>query len=365
MTLDLFGDISNDYYYRSDIEKIELTNIFKKSWLCVGFTDDLHNHNDFITSQIGPHSIVVQNFRGKLRAFRNVCTHRFSRIQCDKKGNRQLMCPYHGWTFNSEGVPIGVPFNKQSFNLDETAKKNLALESYNIELCGRFVFVKMDKSGITLRDFLGKYYDALLHLTEICTDRFETASFEWNANWKMGMDNAAEGYHVPLVHSNSFALVLSLDLKIETECEHSLYTGNLTDRSLKWWNSVAKNINLIPSKIYPQYANFLIFPNIVITFSFGSLLTFQTLEPINSEKLRINSTAWLASNKSGAARDMVVESLTLFSETVRNEDKEICEIAQQGLQDLPVTRPPLLGSMEGRIKHFQRSYAKRMEQFFE
>ena len=59
----------------------ELEAVFKPSWLCLGFVDDLKSDRDFITAQIGPHSIVVQNFGGELKAFRNVCSHRFSRIQ--------------------------------------------------------------------------------------------------------------------------------------------------------------------------------------------------------------------------------------------------------------------------------------------
>jgi phenylpropionate dioxygenase-like ring-hydroxylating dioxygenase large terminal subunit len=29
----------------------------------------------------------VQNFKGKIKAFQNVCAHRFNRIQPDQRGN--------------------------------------------------------------------------------------------------------------------------------------------------------------------------------------------------------------------------------------------------------------------------------------
>jgi phenylpropionate dioxygenase-like ring-hydroxylating dioxygenase large terminal subunit len=354
------GLVPPDHYYRDDCLDRELERVFKPSWLCVGFTDDLVNHQDFITTEIGPLGIVVQNFRGELRAFRNVCSHRFSRIQCARSGNRPLTCPYHGWTYDERGQPVGIPFNTQSFGFGDAERAALRLDPYKVETCGRFVFVRMTETGPDLRDFLGGCYNALEHLTGVCTDRFETLSLEWDGNWKAGMDNAAEGYHVPLVHPDSFGQVLSLDLRIETDRDHSLYRGSLTDRSRKWWDTVGRGIALTPSDIYPEYTNFLIFPNIVITLSYGAFLTFQTIEPIDATRLRINSTAWLAGNRGGNARDVVVDQLKAFSHQVREEDRMICATAQRGLRDRASQRPAVLGEMEGRILHFQRAYARHM-----
>ncbi|MFP1130145.1 aromatic ring-hydroxylating oxygenase subunit alpha [Asticcacaulis sp. W401b] len=360
MYRDLLGQIPADAYVREDVLAAEIAQVFRPSWLCVGFTEDLKNHQDFITSQIGPHSIVVQNFDGELRAFRNVCSHRFARIQTEASGNRPLQCPYHGWTYNGEGHPVGVPLNKPCFNLTDADKAELALEVYALEVVGHFVFVRMEPVGPDLKTFLGDYHEELQHLSAVCTDRFETVSYEWEANWKLGMDNAAEGYHVPLVHADSFGLILSLQLEISSVPDHSRYTGKLKDRSLKWWHNVHKNLKITPSDRYPEYGNFLIFPNIVITFSGGAFLTFQTFDPIAPQRLRINSTSWLATNRGGQTRDLVVGELKTFSAQVRDEDAEICRVTQAGMRDVPDNRAPLLGQMEGRIAHFQKAWAKRM-----
>ena len=355
-----FGAIPADYYSRDDIAVLERERIFKKAWLCVGFIDDLKNHHDFITVNLGTLGIVVQNFHGQLKAFHNVCSHRFSRIQTECKGNRPLICPYHGWTYNEEGHLAGIPSNKRCFGFGDLEKKELGLTAYSLALCGRFVFVKVDAEGPSLKEFLGAYYDALIHLTEICPDRFESTTIEWDANWKMGMDNAAEGYHVPLVHSDSFAKVLTLNLEISIEGPHSLYLGKLTEGSLTWWGNVKKHCSLVPSTRYPEYANFLIFPNIVITFSYGSFLTFQTFLPDGVNKLTITSNSWLAQSKHGPVRETVITSLKEFSAKVRDEDKTICAISNKGISDLPNSRALLLGDLEGRIANFQKAYAQYM-----
>ncbi len=355
----LLGQIPADSYWREDVLAAEIEHVFKPSWLCVGFAEDLQNHQDFVTAQIGLHSIVVQNFEGSLRAFRNVCSHRFSKIQCEKAGNRVLQCPYHGWTYDAGGKPIGVPLNKQSFGLNDADKAALALQSYALETVGHFVFVRMSREGPDLRTFLGSFYDDLKHVSDVCPDRFEMESYDWAANWKLGMDNAAEGYHVPLVHAESFGLILSIDLDISTDVDHSRYVGKLKERSLKWWANVGRSIKLEPSTVYPQYGNFLIFPNIVVTFSAGAFLTFQTFDPTGPQRLRINSTSWLAKNNGRAARELVLDSLKSFAAQVRNEDAAICAVAQLGVREAG-SRPPLLGALEGRIAHFQQAYARYM-----
>jgi phenylpropionate dioxygenase-like ring-hydroxylating dioxygenase large terminal subunit len=37
--------------------------------------------------------------------FQNICTHYFKRIQTEESGNRSLLCEYHGWNYNKEGIP--------------------------------------------------------------------------------------------------------------------------------------------------------------------------------------------------------------------------------------------------------------------
>lgn len=354
------GLIPADHYYREDVLTAEIERVFARSWLCVGFVQDLAQPNDFLTFQVGPHSIVVQNCEGVLRAFRNVCSHRFARIQCTRSGNRPLTCPYHGWTYDAAGRPAGIPLNRQNFEFNDADKDALALKAYALETVGHFVFVRMNSEGPDLKTFLGSFYDDLAHVSEACPDRFEHEVLDWSVNWKLGMDNAAEGYHLPMVHSGSFSLILSTDLTLSTDAGHSRYTGKLRDRSRKWWDNVARAIELERGDLYPEYASFLIFPNIIVTFSYGAFLTFQTFEPTGTDSLRLTTTGWLGKNNGRAARDMVAESLRGFTKQVRDEDRDICQVTQAGMRDAPPQRPPLLGAMEDRIAEFQRTYMRLM-----
>ena len=353
------GRIPADAYWRDDVLASEIERVFKPSWLCVGFTQDLKNDRDFVTARLGPHSLVVQNFKGELRAFRNVCSHRFSRIQTEPCGNRPLTCPYHGWTYNADGIPFGVPQNAKAFGLDDAEKARLALQAYALETVGHFVFVRMSADGPSLRDFLGDVHDHLAHVSAVCSHRVESLTVDVAANWKLGVENGIEAYHHAMVHSDTFSSVLQQDIVMNAYGPHCTHEGALTDKSRHWWSVVADKARLTTSDRYRDYISFLIFPNIVTTFTAGAFFTFQVLTPASASTLRIASSGWLAEG-AGAAYAPVAGSLAAFSEKVRAEDQAICAIAQAGVAERGIDRAAMLGEVDNRVRHFQDAYAARM-----
>ncbi|ESQ93452.1 aromatic ring-hydroxylating oxygenase subunit alpha [Asticcacaulis benevestitus] len=355
------GHIPPSSYWRDDVLNEEMARIFKPSWLCVAFTDDLSSDRDFVTCEIAGHSIVVQNFKGVLKAFRNVCSHRFSRIQTEPCGNRPLTCPYHGWSYDAEGRPHGIPQNAAAFGLSEEDRTALALSAYELEVCGRFVFVRMQPGGPGLRDFLGRIYDDLVHFTEVCPKQISRTTLEWEVNWKIGMENAAEGYHTRMIHRDSLDPTLQDDLLVETIEDHTVFYRSLTQKTQKWWDHVARVVHMQVSDRFPKSVNWVIFPNIVILATHGASFVFQTFEPVSALRFRFKSTYWMADSRSGAATDIIARNLAEFSERVMGEDHGVCTLVQAGVQDVPTERPPLLGEPEGRIAHFQKAYARRME----
>ncbi|MFT3997461.1 MAG: aromatic ring-hydroxylating dioxygenase subunit alpha [Asticcacaulis sp.] len=352
--------ISPDHYWRTDVEALEMERVFRPSWLCVGFTDDLRNDRDFITARIGPHAIVVQNFKGELRAFRNVCSHRLSTIQTEPCGNRPLTCPYHGWSYDAQGVPIGIPANARAFGMDAQDREALALTRYELETCGRFVFVRMVPGGPDLKTFLGRVYDDLSHFSDVCPTRIAQNLLEWDVNWKVGLENAAEGYHTRMVHGDSLDATLKDELLIEYIEDHSVFYRSLSEKTQIWWEKVSRVIRLEASEKFPHSTNYVIFPNIVILATYGGSFVFQTFEPVAPTRFRFRSTYFMAKARPGPATDEVFRSLAEFSERVMGEDHDICTFVQAGVRDVPAGKRAVLGAPESRIAHFQQAYARHM-----
>ncbi|WP_109105505.1 Rieske (2Fe-2S) protein [Azospirillum sp. TSO35-2] len=134
-------------------------------WFHLCAEDELATANAFVTTRVGAVPLVAQNLKGRVVAFRNVCTHRFAVIHGEASGCGPLRCPYHGWSFDADGVPVGLPFNPTDFQLDAEGRKRLALHPASLARCGRLVFVRVAADGPSLEEELGS--DAFARLAAL------------------------------------------------------------------------------------------------------------------------------------------------------------------------------------------------------
>ncbi len=351
-------------YSAAEAFEREQETVFERAWIYVGLRDELARHQDFITKQIGRHSVVVQNFNGELRALHNVCSHRFARIQRAQCGNRPLSCPYHGWTYDADGVPLGIPGNKDFFGFDRAGKQARALRRFALEACGRFVFVRVADEGPDLKTFLGAYHDLLEHLSETFGGEFAAGTLPWAANWKIGVESVLEVYHVRAVHPETFQPFTKDDWICSYEADHSSGLTYLSDSSQRWWDGVARRLKLAPSQRLRDYDHFFIFPNLAIGLTNGALMSVQTYEPKSAESCSLAFKLYLADRNQAADREAAIfraatASLAEFNLQVLDEDREIAETVQIGSRQ--VGRRAVYGANEGRIMHFHRAYLDRLD----
>ncbi|OOG64080.1 hypothetical protein B0E46_09185 [Rhodanobacter sp. B04] len=197
--------LNPEYYLSAEIWQAEREQIFSKLWQYAGHAAQLAQPNDWILANIAGREVVVQNFAGELRAFSNVCSHRFSAIRSKPCGHGPLQCPYHHWTYNKEGVPRGIPLRNQFSELaDPGAIEKLALERWAVDRCGGLVFVRLAREGQSLREFLGATYPAMQAASESLIKVVREFEYTIEANWKVVIQNTLELYHIVAVHPRSF-----------------------------------------------------------------------------------------------------------------------------------------------------------------
>src|SRR5438270_12572104 len=134
---------------------LEERRIFERTWQLAGHVSSLSRPGSFLTARAGSQPVLVlRDEGGALRAYRNVCRHRGSRLlsgsgQC--KG--AIRCRYHGWTYRFDGSLIGVPEGLQ-FG-ERLNKAELGLMPIRVEaMCG-LVFVNLDPDSAPLADLVG------------------------------------------------------------------------------------------------------------------------------------------------------------------------------------------------------------------
>jgi choline monooxygenase len=194
------------YYRDPELAELEQQRIFARSWQLVGHVSQLPRPGDYLTGSAGVQPVlVIRAEDGELRAFRNVCRHRGSRLlngsgECGKA----IRCLYHGWTYRLDGELIGVPESRSVAGLD---KSELGLFPARVEtLCG-LVFVNLDVHAQPLAEQVAGLEERLapygIEGLELSGDWHSTQP----ANWKIVIDNYNEGYHVPIAHPGLMRLL--------------------------------------------------------------------------------------------------------------------------------------------------------------
>jgi choline monooxygenase len=184
----------------------EQAAIFARSWQLAGHVSDLAEPGRFVAVQVGAESaLVVRGEDGELRAFRNVCRHRAARLR-EGRGDcgKAIRCPYHGWTYRTDGRLIGVPEGRGFAGLD---KDQLGLMPARAETFAGFVFVNLDLDAQPLGEQLGGLAERLAPYGIERLTRFSESSSSQPANWKIVADNYLEGYHVPIAHPGLMRLL--------------------------------------------------------------------------------------------------------------------------------------------------------------
>ena len=181
----------------------EVDRVFKRIPLMLAMTAELRNPGDYKAMEaVGVPVLITRGPDGVARAFLNSCRHRGSQIAEQGRGNaKRFSCPYHAWSYNSEGALIGVYREQEFGSIDKSAHGLIALPC--TERAG-LIWVTLDpKSTLDPDVFLAGYDMALENFGFKDWYFFESRVLE-GPNWKIAYDGYMDFYHLPILHRNSF-----------------------------------------------------------------------------------------------------------------------------------------------------------------
>jgi len=193
-------------YLEPEIVRLEQEAIFERTWQLAGHISDLGEPGSYLTADVVDQPVlVVRDHDGEIRAFRNVCRHRGSRLlsgsgECGKA----IRCLYHGWTYRLDGRLIGVPEGREIDGLD---KSRLGLHQVRAEVFCGLIFVNLDPAAEPLGDRLAGLGERLARYDLPRLKRFGKGGDVQPANWKVVVENYIEGYHIPIAHPSLMRLL--------------------------------------------------------------------------------------------------------------------------------------------------------------
>lgn len=364
-------------YTSPEIFELEKKRIFDKVWLYIGHGSELKKNGDYRTRRLaGRDLIFVRDKNGEVAVFYNSCTHRGARLYREPSGNaRNIVCPYHGWVFNTEGKLLSLK-NETGFaeKLNDDGHLDL-IRVARLEQYRNFYFINFNPKAISLHDYLAGARDVI---DAIC-DQAETEqiilpgeqSYTVRANYKYLAENSYDGYHVTATHASYLDFLRDSAKGTPAEAKfdevmrnyatqgqvRSLGNGHAvlesfvpSGRAVAQWTPAmgakfkepieAKKRSLVErfgqeraDYIAETQKNLVIFPNLVINDIMA--ITVRYIEPESPNFLRVNSWALGPADENEELRAARLDGYVSFLGPAgfgSPDDIEMLELCQQGLE---------------------------------
>ena len=231
------GRVSKRVYTDSDVFRAEMDRIYGRTWLFVAHESQIRDPGDFVTAHIGDRPVIVaRHADGRVHVFANRCTHRGMRVCAARRGSkRQFICPYHGWTFGTDGRLVAIPRERGYGGRLGPGDPDLDLTpAARVESYRGFVFASRSADGPPLAEHLGE----MSHAIDNMVDRAPSGSLEMAAggfrqqyagNWKLHMENANDLMHASITHVSSIESAREVTGRLDGEEEHhalQMFKGN-------------------------------------------------------------------------------------------------------------------------------------------
>ncbi len=330
-----YGALPRRLYTDPELLEHEQRLIFERTWQLAGHVSSLPKPGSYLTAGAGSQPVlVVRDEEGVLRAYRNVCRHRGSRLlsgsgQC----KAAIRCRYHGWTYRFDGTLIGVP-EARAFG-ERLDKGTLGLLPARVEeLCG-LVFVNLDMDAAPLADLVGDLPERLAPYRISSLEAFGPGEDTQPANWKVIADNYIEGYHIPIAHPGLMRLVDYKHYGVECH-EHYVWfesplrkkrSSNRVERLYAQLVTPMPGLGESDRRVW-RYV--FIYPNTAIDLYPDQVTTWQIV-PHGIDRIRSVYGAYRPPHT--GPRTRLVQWLNWrLNEIVTDEDIDLVANVQQGLQ---------------------------------
>lgn len=189
-------------YLDEEYWKREVDTLFHKSPILLGLSSELPKPNSYSALENVPgfRILLTRDAKGKAHAFFNSCRHRGAPVASGRGCEPRLTCPYHAWTYSTDGSLMGVASENLFGKCD---KSKLGLFEIRVEERYGLIFGILDpEAPFDLDNFLGEFGPELEALNLAETIVLWTETFE-GPNWKFCRDGFIENYHFKSVHSQS------------------------------------------------------------------------------------------------------------------------------------------------------------------
>jgi benzoate/toluate 1,2-dioxygenase alpha subunit len=338
-----------------------MTHLFESNWVYLAHESQIPAPNDYFTTHMGRQPVVITRDKaGALHAFVNACAHRGAMLCRRKHGNKAgFTCPFHGWSFSNTGKLLKVKDAKtggypEAFGVNGShdLKKVARLQSYR-----GFLFGSLSSDVKSLEEHLGQSRVIIDQIADQAPNGIEVlrgnSSYVYDGNWKLQMENGADGYHVSAVHWNYSATmqrraadgVQTVDANGWSKSVGGVYAFE-NGHMLLWTRLLNSEVRPIyghrddlsarlgqerADTIVDQTRNLCVYPNVYIMDQFSTQI--RVIRPISVESTEVTIYCFAPKGESAADRTLRIRQYEDFfnvSGMGTPDDLEEFRACQQG-----------------------------------
>ena len=190
------------WYYRDPAVLAAEEAMLRRTPLALVASTRVREPGDYVVRDVvGTSVLVVRGADGAARAFLNYCRHRGARPAQGCGTTRRFTCPYHAWTYDTEGQLVGMPGARGFEEVDRSTAGLVELPS--AERHGLVWVVLTTGAPLDLDAHLGPLDDELAQWDLASYGHHTEVQFTSEVSWKAGLEAFAESYHFPFVHGRS------------------------------------------------------------------------------------------------------------------------------------------------------------------
>ncbi len=199
------GQVSREIFVNEEIYAEEQEQVFTRSWLFIGHESQVPKPGDYFVSCMGEESVILCRDReGAVHVFLNSCRHRGMKVCRYDEGNTPVFtCPYHGWSYATDGKLVGVPFFKSAYHEEIDKAKWGLIEVAQLFSYKGAIWATWDETAPPFLEYLGDF-KMFLDLSLDSWDGTEGGTEiiggvqKWMipCNWKFPAENfSGDSYH--------------------------------------------------------------------------------------------------------------------------------------------------------------------------
>ncbi|MDB5668199.1 MAG: aromatic ring-hydroxylating dioxygenase subunit alpha [Alphaproteobacteria bacterium] len=344
-------------YHDPEYFAVEMARVIRPGWQIVCHVGDIAEAGEWRTLDLlGESILVIRGTDGAVRAFANICRHRGSRLVDGVEGcAKRLTCPYHAWTYASDGRLIGLS-ERESYG--DLKLEDWGLIPVELELWRGFVFVRLESGGPSVAEMMAP------HEAEVAPYRFEELEAlgritlrPRDVNWKNVADNYADGLHITVAHPGLTRL-FGGDYALEAGPHVDRMAGDLVERastkpSERAYQHFLPPVEHLPAHLQRRWLYFRLWPNVAIDI-YPDQVDFMHFVPVSATETLIREVSYAVPD---GRREMKAARYLNWriNRRVNEEDTALIRRVQQGMTS-SYYRPGPLG--EGEVS--LRSFAERL-----